>query len=72
MPRSGDAKVAGDLGVAWHTVMRQVRDRGTPIIDNPARLAGGDGKVSAVGVDETAFLRGTGTHPTMFATGSPT
>src|SRR5918911_2177064 len=57
--------VAGDLAVAWHTVMRQVRDRGTPILDDPARLAG----VSAVGVDETAFLRATGTHPTLFATG---
>jgi transposase len=45
--------------------MRQVRDRGTPLVDDPARLAG----VSAVGVDETAFLRATGTHPTMFATG---
>jgi hypothetical protein len=25
--------------------------------------------VRAVGVDETAFLRATGTHPTLFATG---
>ena len=57
--------IAADLAVAWHTVMRQVRDRGTPILDDPSRLAG----VSAVGVDETAFLRATGTHPTMFATG---
>jgi transposase len=45
--------------------MTQVRDRGTRVIDDPARLAA----VSAVGVDETAFLRATGTHPTMFATG---
>jgi transposase len=59
------SEVAADLAVAWHTVMRQVRDRGTPLVDDPARLAG----VSAVGVDETAFLRATGTHPTMFATG---
>jgi transposase len=59
------SQVAADLGVAWHTVMTQVRDRGTPVINDPARLAG----VNAVGVDETAFLRATGTHPTMFATG---
>jgi transposase len=57
--------VAGDLAVAWHTVMRQVRDRGSQVIDDPSRLAG----VSAVGVDETAFLRATGMHPTLFATG---
>jgi transposase len=59
------SEVAADLAVAWHTVMRQVRDRGIPLIDDPTRVAG----VSAVGVDETAFLRATGTHPTMFATG---
>jgi transposase len=59
------SQVAADLAVAWHTVMTQVRLRGTPLIDDPARLAG----VSAVGVDETAFLRASGTHPTMFATG---
>ena len=44
--------VAADLAVAWHTVMTQVRHRGTPMVDDPARLAG----VSAVGVDETARL----------------
>jgi transposase len=57
--------VAAELGVAWHTVMTQVRLRGTPLIDDLARLAG----VSAIGVDETAYLRATGTHPTAFATG---
>ena len=59
------SEVAADLAVAWHTVMTQVRERGTPVIEDTARLAG----VSAVGVDETAFLRGTGAHPTSFATG---
>jgi hypothetical protein len=39
--------------------------RGTPIIEEPDRL-GED--VEAVGVDETAFLRATGKHPTWFAT----
>ena len=33
--------------------MRQVIDRGAPLIEDPDRLAG----VSAVGVDETAYLR---------------
>jgi transposase len=66
--------VAEQLGVAWWTVMDQVIDRGTPLIEDPARLNPplgdpGQGPVRAVGVDETAFLRATGTHPTLFATG---
>jgi transposase len=65
--------VAAQLGVAWWTVMDQVIDRGTPLVDHPARLAAADGSgsaaVTAIGVDETAFLRATGTHPTLFATG---
>ena len=51
--------VAGQLGVAWHTIMTQVISRGQPLVDDPDRLAG----VSAIGVDETAFLRATGTAP---------
>ena len=50
--------VADQLGVAWHTVMTQVADRGKPLVDDPKRLTG----VSAIGVDETAFLRATGRH----------
>ncbi len=65
--------VAAQLGVAWWTVMDQVIDRGTALVEDPARLApvegSVEGPVEAVGVDETAFLRATGTHPTMFATG---
>jgi transposase len=54
--------------------MDQVIDRGTPLIEDPARLDPplGDltsAPVRSVGVDETAFLRATGTHPTLFATG---
>ena len=45
--------------------MTQVVERGTPLIDDPARLPG----VTAIGVDETAFLRATGTHPTLYVTG---
>jgi len=59
------SRTATALGVAWWTVMRQVIDRGTPAVEGPARLAA----VTAVGVDETAYLRATGTHPTQFATG---
>ena len=57
--------VADQLGVAWHTIMTQVIDRGKPLVDDPNRLP----EVSAIGVDETAFLRATGTHPTLYATG---
>jgi transposase len=45
--------------------MRAVTEHGTPLVDDPARLAG----VAALGVDETAFLAATATHPTEFATG---
>jgi transposase len=57
--------VADGFGVAWWTVMDQVIERGASEVDDPARLDGAE----AVGVDETAFLRATGTHPTLFATG---
>ena len=68
------SRIAAQLGVAWWTVMDQVLDRGTPLIEDPARLDPplGDpiqAPVRAVGVDETAFLRATGAHPTLFATG---
>ncbi len=59
------AAVATTLGVGWGTVMRAVREYGTPLIDDPARLAG----VEAVGVDETAFLAANATHATVFVTG---
>ena len=63
------SRIAGKLGVAWRTVMDQVVERGTPLAEDPARLDPADAPVTAAGVDETAFLRVTGTHPTMFATG---
>ena len=44
-------------------------ERGTAAIDDSARLASGDRPVSAVGVDETAYLRAAATHATRFATG---
>lgn len=63
------SRIADLLGVAWWTVMRQVVERGTPEIDDPARLAPAERPVTAVGVDETAYLRATATHATTFATG---
>ena len=60
------SRVASALGVGWATIMRIVTTRGGPIIDDPARLDA----PTAIGVDETAFLRATGQHPTMYtATG---
>jgi transposase len=59
------SRVAAQLGVSWHTIMTQVVDRGAPLVDDSDRLAG----VTAVGVDETSFLRATGTRHTQYATG---
>jgi transposase len=59
------SRTASVLGVAWWTVMRQVIDRGQPIVDDPDRLAG----VGVIGVDETAYLRANPTRSTTFATG---
>jgi len=59
------AAVAADLGLGWGTVMRAVAEHGSPLVDDPARLAG----VAALGVDETAFLAATAAHGTEFATG---
>ncbi len=42
------------FGVGWHTTMRQVHERGTPVLEDPARLEG----VTAVGLDEHAWQRG--------------
>ncbi len=45
--------------------MRAVQEYGTPLIDDPARLAG----VQAVGVDETTFLSSLAGTSTRFVTG---
>jgi transposase len=60
------SRVAAQLGVSWWTIMNLTVERGRPIIEDPDRLRY---DVEAVGVDETSFLRETGTHPTSFATG---
>lgn len=47
------AELVREYGVGWQAAMAAVRDHGTPLVDDPARLAG----VDAMGVDETAWLR---------------
>ncbi len=59
------AQVAADLGVGWATVMAAVREYGTPLVDDPGRLAG----VHTIGVDETAFQAANARRSTTFATG---
>jgi transposase len=59
------AAVARDLGVGWATIMRAVHDHGTPLVDDPTRLA----DVTALGLDETSFLKATRVAPTRWVTG---
>ncbi len=59
------AKVARAFGVGWHTAMDAVRDYGTPLVEDLARLR----EVRALGVDETRFLAPTRTHRTIYVTG---
>ncbi len=59
------ASVAVMLGVGWGTVMRAVVEYGTPLVEDPARLAG----VASIGVDETSFLAANRFHHTEFITG---
>jgi transposase len=59
------SQLADEFGVCWWTVMTAVDEHGRPLIDDPERV----GRVTALGVDETSFLRATRTHPTIYATG---
>jgi len=59
------AAVARDLGVGWATIMRAVRDYGTPLLEDPTRLNG----VTTLGLDETTFLKATRRAPTRYVTG---
>jgi len=59
------AAVARDLGVGWATIMRAVADHGTPLVDEPTRLE----DVTALGLDETSFLKATRLAPTRYVTG---
>jgi transposase len=59
------AAVARDLGVGWQTVMREVHEHGTPLVEDPTRLDG----VAVLGLDETSFLKATRVAPTRWGTG---
>jgi transposase len=59
------AAVARDLGVGWATIMRAVADHGRPLVDDPTRLE----DVTALGLDETSFLKATRVAPTRYVTG---
>jgi transposase len=59
------AAVARDLGVGWATIMRAVGDHGRALVDDPTRL----GEVTALGLDETSFLKATRVAPTRYVTG---
>ena len=65
--RDGDsvAEVARAYGTGWHTIMAAVRAVGQPLIDDPARLA----DVTALGMDETAWLRANRWHHTLYVSG---
>src|SRR4029453_3600352 len=56
---------AAGVGVGWATVMRAVADHGRPLVDDPTRLEG----VTALGLDETSFLKATRVAPTRYVTG---
>lgn len=47
------AGVARELGCDWHTVMAAVVAYGTPLVEDPTRIA----TVTALGLDETLFAR---------------
>jgi transposase len=65
--RDGDsvAAVAREFGVGWQTTMNAVIERGAPLVDDAARLDG----VTALGLDETTFLKACRWHPTLYVTG---
>jgi len=59
------AQVAVEFGVGWHAAMSAVTEIGQPLVDDPARL----GAPSALGLDETSYLRANATHPRVMVTG---
>jgi transposase len=59
------AQVAAEFGVGWHAAMAAVAEIGQPLVDDPDRL----GAPSALGLDETSYLRANATHPRVMVTG---
>jgi transposase len=59
------AGLARELGVCWWTVMNAVIEHGTPLVDDPDRVAA----VAQLGVDETSLLKANREHATVYVTG---
>jgi len=59
------SQLADELGVCWWTIMAAVDEHGRPLVEDLDRV----GDVTALGVDETSFLRATRDHSTIYATG---
>ena len=59
------AEVARAFGVSWDTAMGAVKEHGEPLVNDPGRIDA----VEDLGIDETAWLAATPTHPTLWATG---
>jgi transposase len=59
------AQVAREFGIGWHTAMAAVREHGELLVEDPERL----GAPSALGLDETSFLRAGPKHPRVMITG---
>jgi len=59
------AEVARMFGVAWATIWSAVVEHGRPLVDDLDRNAA----VTDLGIDETAWLKATPTHSTLWATG---
>jgi hypothetical protein len=59
------AALAREFGVSWAAAGAAVRDDGTPLVDDPARLGG----ISALGVDETTFVHARPGRRTASVTG---
>jgi transposase len=59
------AGLAREFGVSWATAMGCVTEHGTPLVDDPDRIA----DVADLGVDETSWLAATAEHATLWATG---
>lgn len=59
------AAVAREFGVGWATVMAAVREHGARLLHQARPGAA----ATAIGVDETAFMRASAIRPTVFATG---
>ena len=58
------AELAREFGVGWWTAMAAVRDHGTPLVEDPGRMAG----VRFLGVDEHKMLSATRNRRTFYAT----